>query len=401
MPVTEISHSRDQYNKHDHAVTIDQPESPDQGPPQHKADTYFRNKRIHGGTFSNAFMYIDEHCNMHCEHCYLGDRLDNPERMSLKEIAATLDYFQSMGTRKCTIIGGEPTCSKHLIATIRMINDRGFECIIDTNGWFTAEKVLGQISHDALEYIAFSLDASEAEIHDSNRKQGSYERVIKNISYAVDHGFEVRIIPTITRQNQHEAEAIIELAQRLGVKSVNFHTVTMIGNARSVDRKKIHALHPEEWIEFYRRLDEIKRLYNIKIWYPPTYAHLQDIQKFVDQGYRGCVGRTIDRLSVFPGGPAYICSLMFDEERAHGGKTNGYYGVIKERTLEMNSTPHNEIALFFEHPQKCYDCQYITWCRMGCPAERARGQENFCGTDKPYNTLIPMCRLWKAEVLCE
>ncbi len=377
------------------------PQSVPSGQSRYKQDKYFRNKRVHGGTFANTFMYIDEKCNMSCDHCYLGDRLVNHQKMTLEEIEKTLDYFAAMGTRKCTIIGGEPTMSKNLLPTIKMINERGFECILDTNGWFNPKRILDNIEPHELEYISFSLDGSSKELHDANRMEGSYERVIANIKYAIERGFEVRIIPTITRRNQHDAEAILALAQEIGIKKVNFHTVTMIGNARADEGREDQALLPEEWIAFYRKLEQIKHKYEVKVWYPPTYAHADDIKRFNEQGYRGCLGRTLDRLSVFPGGSSYVCSLMFDEDKEHGGRTNAYYGIMKDGNLQLNPESNNEIHRFFERPDKCVGCQYVGMCHMGCPSERMIGQETFCGADKPDNTLIPMCRLWKAEVLCD
>jgi radical SAM protein with 4Fe4S-binding SPASM domain len=365
-----------------------------------KKDSYFRNKRIHGGTFKNAFLYIDETCNMNCKHCYLGNRLNNPGKMSIKEIMTTLEYFKAIGTRKCTIIGGEPTCSKNLFETIKMINECGFDCILDTNGWFKAEEILALIDVNDLEYISFSLDGSNAEMHDSIRRPGSFTRTLENIMYAVNKGFEVRIIPTITRKNQNEAGAMLALAQSLGVKKVNFHTITMIGNAKKNQENDDQTLQPDEWVSFYRNLEKINQDYQLKVWYPPTYAFESDIERFRMQGYQGCVGRTLDRLSVFPGGESYICSLLFDENQRHGGKTNAFYGVMDKGNLKLNHSHMNEVNHFFDRPEKCVDCKYAELCRMGCPAQRLIGQENFCGKDHEDNKLIPMCRLWKAQVMC-
>jgi radical SAM protein with 4Fe4S-binding SPASM domain len=367
-------------------------------------DSFFRQKRVHGGTFANTFMYIDESCNMSCDHCYLGDRLVNPEAMALEEIRQTLDYFKRMGTQKCTIIGGEPTQAKLLRETVTMINERGFDCILDTNGWFNAERVLDQFEVHELEYISFSLDGSTKELHDANRMPGSFDRVIRNIRYASERGFECRIIPTITRVNQHDAENILKLACELGVRKVNFHTVTLIGNAKDgVEARGEEPLEltPDEWIQFYRNLEVLKTKYDIKIWYPPTYAYEDDVRRFNQQGYAGCLGRTVDRLSVFPGGTAYVCSLFFDEDKEHGGKTNGYFGTIDDGKFRINASEDNEMNHFFQNPEKCDGCSYADVCHMGCPSERKIGLETFCGRDKPENKLIPMCRLWKAEVLCD
>ncbi len=357
---------------------------------------YYRNKRLHGGTFSNVFIYIDEKCNMHCKHCYLGDRLINHEEMSTDEIEKILNYVHLYQAKKCTIIGGEPTFSDNLLFTIKKINEFGMDCIVDTNGWFKSE-LLHQIDKDDLEYISFSLDAADSELHDEQRRANSFERTSRNITEAVKLGFEVRIIPTITRKNQHQAEDILKLADSLGISHVNFHTVTKSGNAK--EQGDDFMLSPEEWIAFYRTVEQYRDKYKVKIWYPPTYAYEEDLLKYKQQGYIGCVGRTMDRISVFPGGSSYVCSLFFDEDKEHGGKTDGYFGKFEDQSFSINTDTNNELNHFFKYPEKCVGCKYIKNCHMGCPYEQSIAQEEFCGKDKPENKVIPMCRLWKAEVL--
>ncbi|HJO93169.1 MAG TPA: radical SAM protein [Victivallales bacterium] len=354
-------------------------------------DKYYRNKRLHGKTFANAFIYIDEKCNMFCKHCYLGERLSNPKKMSRQQIVDFLMFFKVHLTKKCTIIGGEPTLSDDLFFTIKKINEFGMDCILDTNGWFN-QSLYDHISHTELEYLSFSLDSASAEYHDSQRRKGSFQKAVANIKYAIKKGFCVRIIPTITKRNQHCANDILKLGEQLGVSSVNFHSVTRAGNAKQ--RSEDICLEPEEWIKFYADLETHKNKYSFNIWYPPTYAYKNDLIKFNEKGYKGCVGRTIDRISVFPNNTCYICSLFFDEDKEHHGKSNGYFGKFENRKFLLNFDDNNEMNHFINTISKCYSCDYVSICYRGCPFEQSIDNESFCDEHK----IFPMCRLWKTQV---
>ncbi|MGH3979607.1 MAG: hypothetical protein ACRDRZ_11505 [Pseudonocardiaceae bacterium] len=51
------------------------------------------------------------------------------------------------------------------------------------------------------------------------------------------------------------------------------------------------------------------------MWYQPTYARPERIADYAAAGYRGCIGRTLDRrISFFPDGRAYVCSFLFDTD---------------------------------------------------------------------------------------
>ena len=59
--------------------------------------------------FKNIYIYITEKCQLHCRHCYLGQRLKRAATMPLGYIFQNLDIWKTLGGRKLCILGGEPT----------------------------------------------------------------------------------------------------------------------------------------------------------------------------------------------------------------------------------------------------------------------------------------------------
>jgi hypothetical protein len=42
--------------------------------------------RVAYGQFRNVYLYITEACQLRCEHCYIGERLDRALKMTLPQI---------------------------------------------------------------------------------------------------------------------------------------------------------------------------------------------------------------------------------------------------------------------------------------------------------------------------
>ncbi|MGH3710923.1 MAG: radical SAM protein, partial [Pseudonocardiaceae bacterium] len=65
--------------------------------------------KIPYGRFRNVYLYITEACQLRCEHCYMGERLERALKMPFDQISQTLTTWRKMGGSKLTILGGEPT----------------------------------------------------------------------------------------------------------------------------------------------------------------------------------------------------------------------------------------------------------------------------------------------------
>ncbi len=56
--------------------------------------------RIQYGRFRNVYLYITEACQLRCEHCYMGERLDRALKMPLPQIIDTLATWRRLGGSK-------------------------------------------------------------------------------------------------------------------------------------------------------------------------------------------------------------------------------------------------------------------------------------------------------------
>lgn len=333
--------------------------------------------RVHYRRFHNIYLYITERCQLRCGHCYMGDRLERGLVLPFEKAASIMSYSRRLGGRYITFLGGEPTLHRDLPRMVDYALDLGYEQVmINSNGLL--ERTIDRIAPEKLHYISFSLDGATAGTHDRIRGAGTFPKTVDCIRRTVENGYSVRLICTISQINVQEAAAILDLADDIGVNMVNFHVFSEEG--RGIANAETWSLTPQEWIDFYEYLETIKHQYRTSIWYPPTYSQRDKLSRYVDEGYRGCVGCALDRLSIFPDGRCYVCSVLFDEPL--------HFAVMSEGGLELNRG-RNEFELFsaavFEADEP--------WL-SGCPAEKVLSKN---GKGETPDNLVSMCRLWKSQ----
>jgi len=177
---------------------------------------------------------------------------------------------------------------------------------------------------------------------------------------------------------------LLDLADDIGVSLVKFHVFSTIGIGHANDSM---ALRPREWIAFCEDLEAVAPQFRTRVWYQPTYALRSKVSRYAAEGYRGCIGRTLDRISVFPDGRCYVCSYLFD--------TNLHFAEMVDGRVQLNHG-ENEFDLFTGTVAKtaCGGCKVASVCQGGCPAEELVMGSSSCSTDVD---VVPVCRLWKSD----
>jgi radical SAM protein with 4Fe4S-binding SPASM domain len=338
------------------------------------------------GRFRNVYLYITDKCQLRCRHCYMGERLDVAAVMPKPEVLRNLDLWRRMGGSKLSILGGEPTLHPEFLEIVNAAKGFGYEkVILNTNGLPYARKVLRSVAPEDFSYIQVSLDGASPATHDLIRGRGTFEAAWSTTRELCERQFDTRIICTVNRANLADCLDLLPLADEAGVSLVKFHVFSGIGIGRDNDQ---WLVSPREWIDFYERLESLRGQFKTRIWYQPTYARKERLSELAAQGFRGCVGRTLDRISVFPDGRAYVCSYLFDTELN--------YATVREGVIKINKG-ENEFDLFtavLGRPA-CGSCKSPSVCMGGCPAEEVVMGGASCASD---SEIIPVCRLWKAEV---
>lgn len=334
--------------------------------------------------FENLYIYLSNNCDFFCKHCYLGDRLIKKESMELDEVKEYLETWRELGSKKVCFIGGEPTLYPHLEECVDYAVKLKYEkIIVGSNGSENAGKRLLELGNGKLSYVQISLDGATEEINDYIRRKGAYKETVNTIRKLVEAGFDTRIIMTVNTYNAFEVPGMIVLAKELGVTLVKFHIMSEIGNVNT-KVSDLRAVEPLKWIEICESIKEYAKGFSKRdmvISFQPAYAKKGN-EDYHLKPYKGCVGKYLERMSVFPDGRCYICSFLFDYGLFYAKKRNGF----------IEKCNNSEFEYFNKH--SCEGC--IQACKYdGCAAEDIITGERTCSGK---TTIFPVCRLWKIEL---
>ncbi len=333
--------------------------------------------------FKNIYLYITKKCQLNCKHCYLDKRLKRGFGMSKEKVFCHLEFWRKLGGEKICFLGGEPTLHSDFEEIVKRANDLKYKIItFDTNGFNSTVLKLTSLLPSDLSYIQVSLDGGTAESNDLIRGKGMFNVVLKNIEKLCTRGFDVRIICTVNKKNVLDCLNILDIADKIGVTLVKYHIFSGIGSGKN---NKDWVLGSGEWIKFYKKLAKNRGKYkSLKVQFQPSYGNAEMKDLYYKQGYRGCLGRRLDRMSIFPDGKVYICSFLFN--------TGLNFAKFEKGKLRIRKK-FSELNLFFDKSDSnCKSCSLEGYCKGGCPAEKMIEENSAC------NNNYSICRLWKSEL---
>jgi MoaA/NifB/PqqE/SkfB family radical SAM enzyme len=83
-------------------------------------------------------------CNLYCDGCYRENRKNSHK--SLSEIKHELDVFEkNRKTDGVSITGGEPLTHPNILDIVKLVNQKGWKAIINTNGALLTEELLKKL----------------------------------------------------------------------------------------------------------------------------------------------------------------------------------------------------------------------------------------------------------------
>jgi len=186
-------------------------------------------------------------CNLECGMCPFWRREDE-ELLRLDDEIKMLKALAEAGVSFMGFEGGEPFLRHDLPEILRESHER-FHTSLVTNGWLLRHR-LAEVQR-YLEHVFVSLDGIGA-THDRLRGvRGSFDRAVEGISLARER-LPTSISSTLTRSNLSQAEAIVDLAESLGVK-VTFQVAYDYSTAEA------HSPQRAELKGTLERLLELKR----------------------------------------------------------------------------------------------------------------------------------------------
>lgn len=234
-----------------------------------------------GHPLHQIYFYLTEGCNLRCRHCWVLPEKNTPRQadafLKVELFENIVEQGRDLGLHTVKLTGGEPFLHPQAGHILEIIKSADLRLVVETNGVLLTPELAEAVAACRNPHISVSLDGAEAEIHEWVRGvPGCFEAALKGISYLVQAGLKPQIIFSMMRQNRHQMEDVVQLAQKLGAGSVKFNVIQ--ASPRSdLMRENEETLSVPEVIELGRWVEQelIKRA-DIPLFfhYPPAFRPL-------------------------------------------------------------------------------------------------------------------------------
>jgi MoaA/NifB/PqqE/SkfB family radical SAM enzyme len=240
--------------------------------------------------------------------------------MTTAEWFEAIDEFRAGGMGRASLIGGEPLIREDAGAIIRHLNDAGVHSAMNTNGWWVADRI-DDVAQ--LDLTCITLDGPP-EIHDRQRRKGSYERVIDAIEKLRSRGRPVVTMTVVTRRGADDIRHVLEVAKEMGTRAYfqlvhNENVDVMAPIAPDISTERVENL-----------MEELKEL-KAQGWPVGNSFGILNQQKR-DRYIGTCEDCHAGRYYgyVFSDGTVAACLLTQHQYPARNGRENGYMRAFQE-----------------------------------------------------------------------
>ena len=316
------------------------------------------------------YVYMTGGCNLACQHCWIAPTYQanggTGGHLDYDLFAQAIEEGLLLGLGNIKLTGGEPLLHPDFIRFVDLIREKNLGLTIETNATLMTESLARYLKErSTLGHISVSLDGATAATHDPFRGvKGSFEKAVQGIRYLVGAGFHPQVIMSLHIGNVDEIEALVQLAEGLGVASVKFNMVQSTGRGQVMaEREK--TLDLNELIKMGRWLEEdLQKRVTVPLIYSWPMAFFSINRLLTFQGY-SCHINNI--LGVLSSGHLALCGIGLQEPDLTYGK------IGKDSIRDIWATHPGLISLREALPVGlqgvCGECVFRDRCMGVCVAQ--------------------------------
>ncbi|SHO45651.1 radical SAM protein [Desulfopila aestuarii] len=282
----------------------------------------------------NIFFHILTACNLSCSHCYINPKQHGTQALDIATIQSWLKLFAAPGKKSNVIfLGGEPTMHPDLPEAVRFAKTLGFDVTVDSNGYLFHD-FLYKVTPNELDYLSFSLDGPDAQINDPIRGEGVFDVCTTHLQQAVQLGFNVSVIYTVSRRNIGHLHRMVAVLTGFGVKKFFIQVIGLRGKSatRQAGDESGVQVSREEWLAVVPQVARQAAEAGIHVTYPKVFLDANETF--------GCAGVVAENYFIFPNGRVYQCPLCEDHPvnsyRIENNLLVKNSGLTEDRFFQLN-----------------------------------------------------------------
>ena len=133
------------------------------------------------------------------------------------------------------LTGGEPLVRRDIFDIASYASDKGFTCVLGTNGVLLGKKEARAMRASGLQGASISLDSVDPEKHDRFRQlSGAFKNAIRGIENLKEEGLDFSLHMSVMSWNVPEIPAMIDFARNIGAKVLNFFFLVQTGRGQNI-----------------------------------------------------------------------------------------------------------------------------------------------------------------------
>ncbi len=199
-------------------------------------------------------------CPLQCPYC--SNPLDYSKHnaeISTEDWKRVLSQARNMGAVQLGFSGGEPLTRQDLPELVEHARQLGYYSNLITSGYGLTEEKIIRLKEAGLDHIQLSIQASSQELNDHIAGTESYENK-KVVAHLIKkHSYPMVLCVVIHRENIHQMQQILEMAEELGADYVELANTQYYGWAH----KNRDQLMPTQ--EQYEKAEIIAQAYKEKV----------------------------------------------------------------------------------------------------------------------------------------
>ncbi len=208
----------------------------------------------------NPFIVIWEvtrACNLACKHCRAEAQPEpDPRQLTPEEGKGLIDQIASFGDPLPNLVftGGDPLMRPDLFELISYGISKGLRVSMTPSATpLVTKDNMRKAKEAGLSRWAFSIDGSNAEIHDAFRQvNGSFDLTIRAIEYLHELGLPIQINSTVSRYNRDDLDNLAQLVEKLGAVLWSVFFLVPTGRGKMND-----MISPQEHEEVFNWLYDL------------------------------------------------------------------------------------------------------------------------------------------------
>lgn len=251
--------------------------------------------------------------------------------------------------------GGEPTLRSDLTDLVRCAHELGLYSTLVTSAYRLKKERLAELKTAGLDHVQISIQAADAELSDRIAGTDSYGDKIAAYAATRELGFPLTVNVVLHRDNLHQVEALIRLAERLGAERIELANTQFYGWALH-NRATLMPTREQlarGWEVVQRERRRLGRRLEI-VWVLPDYH---------EEFPKPCMGGWGNAyMTVTPAGEVWPC-------HAAGRITTLSFANVRDRSLEWIWNESDAFTRFRGDawmPEPCRSCERKTKDFGGC-----------------------------------